>query len=144
MIQKSVILNFPRTQVDKPVMSHVIRSYDVEVNILQAHITPEEAGRMFTIFKGERAEIDGALEYLAGCDVQTILPVKNLVWDETCCVHCSACVGQCLSAALTLDHSTMKVRFDADRCIACELCIPSCPFGALESISDHLEKTGEL
>jgi ferredoxin len=144
MIHKSVILSFPRSQLDRPVISTVIRSFDVEVNILQAHITPEEAGRMFTIFKGERTMVGRALDYLRSNDVQTILPVKNLVWDEERCVHCGACVGQCLSSAFATDTTSMRVVFDAGRCIACELCIPACPFGAIESIGDYLERTGEL
>jgi ferredoxin len=144
MIQKSVILNFPRSQVDKPVISSVIRNYDVEVNILQAHVTPEEAGRMFTIFRGERAHVNGALDFLKRNEVQTILPVKNLVWDEQLCVHCGACVGQCLSSALTMDPATMRVVFEGEKCLACELCIPACSYSAVESIGDHLERTGEL
>lgn len=144
MIQKSVILNFPKSQVDKPVISSLIRSYDVEVNIIQAHVTPEEAGRMFTIFKGERAHVNKALDFLEENGVQAILPVKNLMWDEQMCVHCGACTGQCLSSALSLDTRTMEVVYDGEKCIACELCIPACSYGAVESISDHLEKIGEL
>ncbi len=144
MIQKSVILNFPRTKVDKPVISSVIRGFDVEVNILQAHVTPEEGGRMFTIFKGERLQVDGALDFLRQNDVQTILPVKNLVWNEELCVHCGACVGQCLSSAFNTDASSRRTLFDAEKCLACELCIPACSYGAVESIGDHLERQGEL
>ncbi|MBW2263252.1 MAG: 4Fe-4S binding protein, partial [Deltaproteobacteria bacterium] len=116
MIQKSVILNFPRSQVDKPVVSSVIRSFDVEVNILQAHVTPEEAGRMFTIFKGERHQVDRALDFLRQNEVQTILPVKNLVWDEELCVHCGACVGQCLSSAFNTETESRRTVFDAQKC----------------------------
>lgn len=144
MIQKSVILNFPRTLVDKPVISAVVRNYDVEVNILQAHITPDEEGQMFTLFKGHGPAVNRALDYLRENHVRTILPVKNLVWDEQRCVHCGACVGQCLSSAFTQDPVTMKTVHDAGKCVACELCIPACGYGALESINDHLRKTGEL
>ncbi len=144
MIQKSVILNFPRTLVDKPVISRVIRDFDVEVNILQAYITPDEEGRMFTLFKGDGPAVNGALDYLRKNDVRTILPVKNLVWDDELCVHCGACVGQCLSGAFTQDPVTMKTVHDPGKCVACELCILSCWYGAIESIGDHLRKTGEL
>jgi L-aspartate semialdehyde sulfurtransferase ferredoxin len=63
--------------------------------------------------------------------------------DEERCVHCGACVGQCASAAFTVDRSTRKVVFDPGRCIACELCIPACAYGAVESVNDHLRRTGE-
>ena len=53
MTQKSAILNFPKSLLDRPVVSQVIRKYEVEVNILQASITPEEDGRMFAIFRGK-------------------------------------------------------------------------------------------
>lgn len=144
MIQKSVILNFPRTLVDKPVISSVIRNYDVEVNILQAYITPDEEGQMFTLFKGQAPAVNRALDYLRENDVRTILPVKNLVWDDDRCVHCGACVGQCLSSAFTQDPVSHMTVHEAERCVACELCIPACGYGAIESIGDHLRKTGEL
>jgi Fe-S-cluster-containing dehydrogenase component len=88
--------------------------------------------------------VNKALDFLKQNEVQAILPVKNLVWDEEACVHCSACTGQCLSGALAVDRQSMKVVYEGEKCIACELCIAACPFGAVESISDHLEKTGEL
>lgn len=144
MIQRSVILGFPPSRVDKPVISSVIRRFDVEVNILQAHVTPEEAGRMFTIFRGSRAQVSKALDYLRENEVQTILPARNLVWDEALCVHCGACVGQCLSSAFSVDSATRRIVYDGDRCIACELCIPACAYGAIEPIGAHLEKLGEL
>jgi Fe-S-cluster-containing hydrogenase component 2 len=43
-----------------------------------------------------------------------------------------------------VDPDTALVVFDADRCIACELCIPACGYDAVESIGDHLVRKGEL
>ncbi|MBW2264468.1 MAG: 4Fe-4S binding protein [Deltaproteobacteria bacterium] len=99
---------------------------------------------MFTIFKGERHQVDRALDFLRENEVQTILPVKNLVWDEELCVHCGACVGQCLSSAFNTEAESRRTVFDAEKCLACELCIPACSYGAVESIGDHLERLGEL
>ena len=143
-MQRSAIMRFPKTLVDQPIVSRVIRDFDVEVNILQASITPEEDGQMFAFFKGERAAVSGALDFLRDNRVRVILPAKHLVWSEEVCVHCGACVGQCTSSAFTVDPTTAKVVFDADRCIACELCIPACAYGAVESIGDHLVRKGEL
>ena len=144
MAQVSAILNFPKAKIDSPVISTVIRKMEVEVNILQAHITPEEDGHMFAIFSGEKKSVDDAFEYLKKNNVRVILPTRNLVWDEAKCVHCTACVGQCPSAAFTVDPDTKQVVYKADRCIACKLCIPACSYGATESVSDHFRRTGEL
>lgn len=144
MIQKSVILNFPSEVVDKPILCHMIRSYDLEVNIIQATVSPDEDGKMFAIVKGQRTAVEGAFRYLQDLGVRTIFPTRNLVWDEARCVHCGACVGQCLPRAFIMDSASLEVRFDTDKCIACELCIPSCGYGAIESISEHLKRKGEL
>jgi ferredoxin len=144
MIQKSAILNFPKSLLDRPIISRLIKDFDVEVNILQASITPEEDGRMFVIFRGLGKDVDKALSYLKENGIRVFLPVKNLVWDEERCVHCTACVGQCPSSAFTVEPETQRVVYDAKACIACELCIPACSYGAVKSISDNLRKAGEL
>ncbi len=144
MVEKSVILKFPRDSIEHPYISEVIRDREVEVNILQAYITPQEAGHMFAIFKGEEASVEGALEYLRGQDVQVVVPGRNLIWEESLCVHCSACTGQCKHGALTMNPETFTVSYDGTHCIACKLCIPACSYGALESVSDHLRRIGEL
>jgi ferredoxin len=144
MIHKSAFLRFPKGLVNEPVISRLIREFDVEVNILQASITPEEDGQMFAIVSGQRAAVRGAFDFLRQRDVRVILPARNLVWDEELCVHCGACVGQCPSRAFSAEQHSRAIAFDAGRCIACELCIPACSYGAVESIGEHLKRTGEL
>jgi ferredoxin len=134
MVQQSAILTFPRTNVHRPLISTLIRTFDVEVNILQAHITPEEAGRMFAIFTCSQVQLDRALAYLRENEVEITLPQKNLVWDEQRCVHCGACVGQCMAQAFVVDPGTARVTYNAESCLACELCIPACGYDALASI----------
>jgi len=144
MIQKSVILNFPSEVVDKPILSSMIKKFDLEVNIIQAYVAPDEDGKMFTIMKGSESAVEGAFSYLKDLGVRMIFPTKNLVRDEQKCVHCGACVGQCSPRAFTVDQDSQHILFDTERCIACDLCIPSCCYGAIESISEHLRKKGEL
>lgn len=139
MIKKNAILHFERELVDKPIISVMARNHEVTVNILQASITPEEAGTMFIQLEGEIDNVKGALQYLDETGVRLILPAKNLAWDEEKCTHCGACVGQCLPNALATDPVSGRLSLDHDRCLACELCIPACPFGALQSVSDIVE-----
>ena len=138
MTKKSAILHFGRDLVDKPMLSGLIRQHDVDVNILQASITPEEDGTMFVQVEGTGENVTKAFEYLESMGVRLVFPAKNMIWDDTKCTHCGACVGQCLPKALALDSGTGGITFDSEKCIACELCIPACPYGALESVTEHL------
>ena len=142
MSQQSAILNFPKSLIGRPVLSHVIRSYDVEVNILRASITPEEDGRAFVIFNGDDPLIEEALDYLKTSGVNVILPTQKIIRDEEKCTDCTACVGQCMSKALTVDPGTYRISYHLENCIACKLCIPACSYDALESIDDHLVTVG--
>ena len=144
MIEKNAILTFPKHLIDQPFVSKLIKERDIEINILQAYITPQEDGQLFAIFKGDETAVEGALDYLRNQNVRVVLPVQNLVWDQKKCVHCGGCTGQCTTGALTIDPQTFEVHYDSSHCIACKLCIPACSYGAIESISDYLRRTGEL
>ncbi|MBF0544726.1 MAG: 4Fe-4S binding protein [Candidatus Riflebacteria bacterium] len=137
-MKKNVILHFKADLVSTPILSGVIRNFDVEVNILQASIRQEADGTMFIQIDGEPENVKNSFKYLEEIGVKLIMPAKNLIWDEDKCTHCSACVAHCFPKALSVDKNIGKVVFAHEKCIACELCIPACPFGALESITDHL------
>lgn len=138
MTRKSAILHFEAALVEKPVLSGLIRNHDVTVNILQASISPDEAGTMFVQVEGEPGDVKRAFAYLGETGVRMVFPTKNLVWEEEKCTSCGACVAQCLPKALAVDEKTKRVSLADSLCIACELCIPACPFGALESVTEHL------
>ncbi len=142
MIQTSAIFQFPKSLMDRPIICRVIRDFDIEVNILQARITPEEDGHMFAIVRGRKSAVDGAFAYLKKNAVRVILPARNLVWDEEACSHCGACVGQCPSSAFAIDSATGRIGFDSEKCIACGLCIPACAYKAIESVSLQLGPKG--
>lgn len=142
MGQRSAIFHFKHDTVDKPIVTQLVRDYNLTVNILQATISPEEEGKMFVTLQGADKDLKAAIAYLEGLSVTVILPSKNVVLYEERCTHCGACVGQCLPKALSVDPDTRKVTFNSEVCIACELCIPSCPYGAIESVSEHLAGRG--
>ncbi len=144
MYQKSAVLTFPKSHIDKPHTSHIVKTFDVEVTIMHASITPVADGNMFAIFRGDEDAVNKAFEYLVENDVRIILPEKNLIRDEEKCIHCSACVGQCFSGAFSVDKDTHKVIYDGDKCIACGLCVDACSYGVIESVGEQLKRTGAI
>lgn len=134
-MQRSVYLHFDNRLVDKPIISILIRKYEVDVNIMEARITPNEEGSMFIQIVGTDENIDKAFGYLVSSGVKVTVRPKRLVWHEEICTSCGACVGHCLPKALDVDPVTKKVSYDQDKCIACLLCIPACPYRAVEEAS---------
>lgn len=131
-MQKNVSLHFSNQLVDKPIISTLIRKYDVDVNILQATITPNEEGNMFVQMKGEEEKLQSALGFLVAAGVDVMVKPRRIDFNEEDCVSCGACVSHCLPKALHVNEETRKIEYDIELCIACELCIPACPFGAVE------------
>jgi len=133
MARRAAVLHFPSEIVDKPLVSRLIKRFDVEVNIVEAHINPNEDGMMMVFIEGERGEIEEAIRSLRKDGVKVALPEQGIYLDETRCVHCGACTAHCVTRALWLDRESMRLNFDYKKCIACQLCITVCPYKALRS-----------
>ena len=131
MEQKSIILTFPKTIIEQPVISRAIKKFDVDINILQANISPEEDGYMFAIIKGDPKSIKDSLDYLSGVGVKIKLPKDGILRDDAKCTHCGACTVHCIPKALSIDTDTYKVSLDVEKCINCKLCLSACSYGAV-------------
>ena len=131
MAKKRIILNFPANLIEQPITYHLVKDYNLLINILQARITPNEEGRMLLEVSGKKKDIDEGLAYLSENRVGIQPLEKDVKWDSDSCTHCTACTTFCPSGALVVDRDTMLVSFLKDKCIACELCIPVCSYRAI-------------
>lgn len=127
MARKKVVLSFPPETVKKPITYHLVKDYDLVINILRAEVREEEAGRMVLDIEGDEKSIDKGLAFLKGQGVAIQEAARDITLDEELCVDCGACTAVCRSDALTLNKDTMKLEFDKDNCIFCELCVKACP-----------------
>lgn len=130
---RNIILHYPRALVEQPVMSNLIKMYDLTINITRARIGQDEEGIMVVEISGTRENLDAGLAYLNEIGV-TYKPVSKVIRRvESKCTHCSVCIAVCPSGALIIeDRATMEVQFIENKCIACSLCIPACPYQAME------------
>ena len=134
MQKKRVVLSYPPHLVDQPIISRLVKDYDLMVNIMRARITPKEQGRLTLEITGKRAALEAGIEYLKEMGVEIQPMAQDVRRHEDRCIHCTACISICPTKALEIDRAKMEVSFKRDRCIACELCIPVCPYRAMEII----------
>lgn len=132
MISKRIVLRFPSTLVEQPIVCHLVKDYDLEFNILKASVTPDEEGLLVLELKGENDNYKKGIQYLRklGLEVQPLS--QDIIRNDSRCTHCGVCVSICPAGALEIDLVTRKVYFHNDKCIACELCVPTCPPRAME------------
>lgn len=133
MVSKRLVLTFPHTLLDEPIVYKLVKDYDLVFNILQAKITPKEEGLMVLELKGKKENYAEGVKYLTTLGVKIQPLSKDITRDEERCTHCGACLSVCPTEALYIDKKTQKVLFDSDKCIACELCIKACPPRAMKA-----------
>ena len=133
MAARKIVLTFPKDKIDKPIVSKLIKDFNLSFNIMKASITPDQEGHMVLELDGDAAEIDKGIKYIKdqGVSIEPLSKDIKVNWDK--CSQCTACVSICPTEALYIkDRSTMEVAFEPEKCIACELCIRPCPPRAIE------------
>ncbi len=132
MVSRKIVLHFPRRMVDRPLVYHLIKDYDLEVNILKAQVTPAEEGLMVLELKGKQEDYDKGVKYLTESGVIIESLSQNVIRNEQRCTHCGACLTICPTNAFELETSTRKTKFIDKKCIVCGVCIKGCPPRAME------------
>jgi ferredoxin len=127
MVSKRIVLTFPHKLLDQPIVYKLVKDFDLIFNILQAKITPNEEGLMILELKGKKENYAEGIKYLTGLGVKIQPLSQDVKRNDSRGTDCGACITVCPTEALYIDKKTMKVIFDSERCIACELCVKACP-----------------
>ena len=135
MNTKRLLLYFPKSETEKPIVYHLVRDYDLVVNIFRAKVTPEEDGYLVLDIDGSEEDIRRGMEFARSVGIQVDEHSIGLTWDEGRCTQCGNCLPHCPSRALHVaEPGSRRVAFDATLCVECLACLPNCPFGACSSI----------
>ena len=135
MTTKRLLLYFPKSETDMPIVYHLVKDHDLEVNIFRAKVTPDEYGYLVLDVTGTDENIDRAMAYVRTFDVRVDEANKGVQWDGAACTECGNCVPHCPTKALHVaDPRTRKIAFSSSLCIECLACITNCPYGACSSI----------
>ncbi|NLF31221.1 MAG: 4Fe-4S dicluster domain-containing protein [Planctomycetes bacterium] len=134
-VTQRLMLWFPRCECEKPIVYHLVKDYDLIVNVFRAKVTPDEEGYLMLDVTGTEANIAGALDYVRTFNVTISATARGLTWHADRCTSCGNCLTHCPTGALHVaDRATMAVAFDDARCIECLACLRVCPFGACASL----------
>ena len=134
-ITKRVIMTFPKFITGQPIITKLIKEFDLEVNIYRARVAPNKEGYIAIDVTGEESLIADGLEYIQSLNVDINLTMNSLLWDKDRCTGCGNCVPHCPTGALHVkDNRSRQIDFCRDKCIECLSCIENCPFGACTSI----------
>ena len=134
-VTKKLMLFFPRCECEKPIIYHLVKDYNLVVNVFRAKVTPEEEGYLVLDLTGTEEDIQRGMDFVKTFNVTISYTGKGVTRDEDRCTHCGHCVTHCPTGALYIDDtSTREVLYDEDKCIECLACIRVCPFGACESV----------
>jgi len=135
MLTKKLLLYFPKCEVEKPIVYHLVKDYDLMVNIFRAKVTPEEEGYLLLDVTGSAASIEQAIAYVKTFNVTVSETRQGLRWEENNCTSCGNCLSHCPTKALHLtDTVSRKVSFASERCIDCLSCLNCCPFAACTAV----------
>jgi ferredoxin len=131
-VTRRVVLTFPANMVEDTAIYHLIKDYDLVVNILRAKIIPKEGGRIVLGLKGKLENIQKGLRYAEckGIDVKPL--AQDIQFNEERCVSCGMCLAVCHQKALSLNQATWKMEFNRDACILCEQCVAVCPLKVIQ------------
>src|SRR4030067_1377045 len=93
MQKKRIVLSYPSHLVDQPVISKLVKDYDLMVNIMRARITPNEEGRLVLELTGKRAGMEAGFKYLSEIGVEIQPLAQDVKWHEDRCTHRTDCIS---------------------------------------------------
>jgi len=126
---------FPPQKVKIPLVSTLVKKYDLEVNILNADIGLDKMGKLVADITGSEWNLESALKYIEEQGIEYEIFSREIIWQEDECVHCGACMAVCPSRALSMDKKDWALTFDRQKCLVCGLCIKACPIGVISLTS---------
>lgn len=132
MYSKKIVIHYAADNVEQPIISQLVKKYDLDFNILKAQIFQRREGVIVLELSGTKENFDLGIRFLQEKGLRVDSLSKSVSQNVERCVHCGACTAFCPTNALYLEKPSMKVLFDPEKCHGCEVCVTACPARAME------------
>jgi ferredoxin len=134
-VTRKLMLSFPKSETEKPIVYHLVKDYGLVVNIFRARVTPEERGYLVLDVTGTEEDIQLGVQFARSLKVDVNEASVGVAWNAERCTHCGNCLPHCPTDALRIvDEATREVSFDPRDCVECLACLENCPYGACSSL----------
>lgn len=130
---KKILLSFPQSTAGKPMAMELIKTYNLDFNILKASIDDNVKGTLLLEIMGDEADLNDGIIFLRKNqigvrEIQSIVEV-----NKKDCVDCGACTAACTVNALEMDENWELIHHK-DKCLECMLCVKACPTRAIHTL----------
>ena len=132
MAKTRLVLTFPPEKSGQPITYHLVKDFDLEINIIKAMISPNEEGKLVIDLCGKSEDIDAGLKFLKNENILVEPVSKEIIINESECINCGCCVAVCRPRALNIGPDGVLV-FNKEKCILCDLCVKACPMRIIEA-----------
>lgn len=132
-MKQMLLLNFPSKVSGNSLTFDLIKTYDLEINILRASIEYNAEGFLLVDMDGSEENIHNAITFLQNSFVTVTIVNSAIKINEELCVHCGACTAVCAVDAIYMD-TNWQLQFDNEKCLDCKSCVKACPARAIEAI----------
>jgi len=130
---KKILLSFPQAATGKPMAMELIKTYNLDFNILKASIDDNIKGTLLLEIMGEEADINAGIVFLRQNRIGVQDIQSGIDVDEEECVDCGACTAVCTVNALEMDENWELIHHK-DKCLECMLCVKACPTRAIHAL----------
>lgn len=127
MTKVRFVLEYPPECSDKPLMYHLVKDFDLRINILRGTINAGNEGKLLVEVEGEENNIEQGMDFLRSENIRIKLMSQQVAFQQEKCIDCGACTAVCFSGALKMNQPDWKLQFEPEKCVACELCVAACP-----------------
>jgi ferredoxin len=131
VVTKKYYLFFPKSETEKPIVYHLVKDYNLIINIFRAKVSPQEEGFLSLDITGTPEDIQRGLDYVKTFNVTISAMNKGMVWSQERCAQCGNCVAHCPTGALHIaDAASRRIAYNENECIECMACLEHCPYDA--------------